>query len=215
MVNANRTYWDTKLHATLSAYRPAYKVTTKHFPFSLVFGTKSLLPMAYLHLDVYQKWSQEIHPILEKKMEQLMTMDLTRWEVEENMTHMQLLQKERQDNPCVKTKCKLCDHRITKPPRKRQRNIILWKKKLCKLWKKSKILRTIKNWTKHPHTRHHFSGQQILWHLCHKIHGPNKFKIRWAWPDLIKDIYNNGSVDVTTLQGEEFGRVNMNKLKPY
>ena len=55
MVNANRTYWDTKLHATLSAYRPAYKVTTKHFPFSLVFGTKSLLPMAYLHLDVYQK----------------------------------------------------------------------------------------------------------------------------------------------------------------
>lgn len=39
MVNANRTDWDTKLHATLWAYRIAYKVTTKHNPFSLIFGT--------------------------------------------------------------------------------------------------------------------------------------------------------------------------------
>ena len=36
MVNANRTEWDTKLHATLWAYRTFYKVTTKHTPFSLV-----------------------------------------------------------------------------------------------------------------------------------------------------------------------------------
>jgi hypothetical protein len=28
-------------------------------------------------------------------------------------------------------------------------------------------------------------------------------------------VYENGSVDVTTLQGEKLGRVNMNKLKPY
>ena len=27
--------------------------------------------------------------------------------------------------------------------------------------------------------------------------------------------YDNGLVDVTTLQGESLGRVNMNKLKPY
>ena len=39
MVNANRTNWDTKLHATLWVYRLTYKVTTKHTPFSLVFGT--------------------------------------------------------------------------------------------------------------------------------------------------------------------------------
>ena len=54
MVNANRTNWDTKLHAALWAYMTAYKVTTKHIPFSLVFGTEALLPMAYLHPDVYQ-----------------------------------------------------------------------------------------------------------------------------------------------------------------
>jgi hypothetical protein len=55
MVNANRTDWDTKLHAALWAYRTAYKVTTKHTPFSLVFGTEALLPMVYLHPDVYKK----------------------------------------------------------------------------------------------------------------------------------------------------------------
>jgi hypothetical protein len=71
MVNANRTDWDTKLHAALWAYRLAYKVTTKHTPFSLVYGTGALLPVAYLHPDVYQKQSQEIWPILEKRLEQL------------------------------------------------------------------------------------------------------------------------------------------------
>lgn len=44
--------------------------------------------MAYLHLDVYQKRSQEIHPILEKIMEQLKVMDITRYGAEENMQHM-------------------------------------------------------------------------------------------------------------------------------
>lgn len=44
MVNANRTYWDTKLHTALWAYRTAYKVITKHIPFSLVFRTEALLP---------------------------------------------------------------------------------------------------------------------------------------------------------------------------
>ena len=53
MVNANQIDWDTKLHAALWAYRTTYKVTTKHTPFSPVFGTEALLPMAYLHPDVY------------------------------------------------------------------------------------------------------------------------------------------------------------------
>ena len=60
-----------------------------------------------------------------------------------------------------------------------------------------------------------YHGQRILWHLCHKIQGPGKFKIRWAGPYLIKQVYDNGSVDVTTIQGESLGHVNMNKLKPY
>lgn len=60
-----------------------------------------------------------------------------------------------------------------------------------------------------------YPGQRILWHLRHKIPGPGKFKIRWAGPYLVEQVYDNGSVDVTTLQGESLGRVNMNKLKPY
>lgn len=39
LVNANRTDWDTKLHVALWAFKTTYKVTTKHTPFSLVFGT--------------------------------------------------------------------------------------------------------------------------------------------------------------------------------
>ena len=119
MVNANRTEWDTKLHATLWAYRTIYKVTTKHTPFSLVFGTEALLPMAYLHPDVYQQRSQDIHPILEKRMEQLRSMDLTKQEAEENMKHVQLLRKERHDKPRIRTTCKQCKHGMTKLPRKK------------------------------------------------------------------------------------------------
>ena len=48
MVNANHTDWDTKLHTALWAYQTAYKVTTKHTPFSLVFGTEALLPIPYV-----------------------------------------------------------------------------------------------------------------------------------------------------------------------
>jgi hypothetical protein len=65
-----------------------------------------------------------------------------------------------------------------------------------------------------PKARFH-PGQRILWHLRHKIPRPGKFKIRWAGPYLIQQVSENGSVDVTTLQEEKLGQVNMNKLKPY
>ena len=71
--------------------------------------------MAYLHPNVYQRRSQEIHPILEKRMKQLKVMDLTRHEAEENMKHMQLLRKGRHDKPRMKTPCKHCNHGVTKP----------------------------------------------------------------------------------------------------
>ena len=74
--------------------------------------------MAYLHPDVYQKRSQEFHPILEKRMEQLKVMDLTRHEAEENMRHMQTLRKERHDQPRPKTHCKHCKHGTSKSSQK-------------------------------------------------------------------------------------------------
>jgi hypothetical protein len=49
MVNANRTDWDTKLYAALWAFRTAYKITTKHTSFSLVFRTEVLLPLTFIH----------------------------------------------------------------------------------------------------------------------------------------------------------------------
>jgi GTP cyclohydrolase FolE2 len=40
-------------------------------------------------------------------------------------------------------------------------------------------------------------------------------KIQWAGPYLIKKVYDNGTIDITTLEHQELGRVNMNKIKPY
>ena len=212
MANANRTDWDTKLHAALWAYMTAYKVTTKHTPFSLVFGTEALLPMAYLHPDVYQKRGQEIHPILEKRMEQLRVMDLTRHEAEENMRHMQTLQKERHDQPRPKTHCRHCKHSISKPPQKEAKKHNTLGNENVQAMKESQNTpenENLESLTTHKARFH--PGQRILWHLRHKIPGPGKFKIRWAGPYLIKHVVENGSVDVTTLQGEDLGRVNMNK----
>ena len=45
--------------------------------------------------------------------------------------------------------------------------------------------------------------------------GPGKFRIRWSGPYEITEIYDNNTVDVSTLQGENLGRVNMSKIKPY
>ena len=166
MVNANRIDWDTKLHAALWAYRTAYKVMTKHTPFSLVFGTEALLPMAYLHPVVYQKRSQEIHPILEKRMEQLRTMDLTRHEAEENVRHMQTLRKEIHDQP--KTHCKHCKHSISKPPRKEAKRYNALEEENMQAMEGGQNTpenENLKSLTI-PKTRFH-PGQRILWHLRH------------------------------------------------
>ena len=45
--------------------------------------------------------------------------------------------------------------------------------------------------------------------------GPGKFRIRWSGPYEITEIHGNNTVDVSTLQGESLGRVNMSKIKPY
>jgi hypothetical protein len=58
MINANRTDWDTKLHAALWAYRTAYKVTTKHTPFSLVFGTEAFLSLTFIYNEENLQMSQ-------------------------------------------------------------------------------------------------------------------------------------------------------------
>jgi hypothetical protein len=49
MVNANCRDWNTKLYTALWTYRTAYKVTTKHTPFSLVFGMEALLPLTFIY----------------------------------------------------------------------------------------------------------------------------------------------------------------------
>lgn len=44
---------------------------------------------------------------------------------------------------------------------------------------------------------------------------PQKYRNRWSGPYKIKEIYDNNTMDVNTLQGEPLGRVNMSKINPY
>jgi len=60
-----------------------------------------------------------------------------------------------------------------------------------------------------------YKGQKILWHQRMNKPGPGKFRIRWSGLYEITEIYGNNIVDVSTLQGENLGRVNMSKIKPY
>jgi hypothetical protein len=51
LVNENRTNWDKHLHTILFAYKRAFKVSTSHNPFQLVYGLHALMPTEYLLLN--------------------------------------------------------------------------------------------------------------------------------------------------------------------
>jgi hypothetical protein len=45
LINANRNHWDVMLPIALWAYQTAYKVSTQHTPYDLVYGLMPLLPI--------------------------------------------------------------------------------------------------------------------------------------------------------------------------
>ncbi len=57
LVNENRTEWDEHIDTILYVYHIAFKVTTRHTPFQLVYGLYLLMLMEYIlpisnsHLD--------------------------------------------------------------------------------------------------------------------------------------------------------------------
>jgi hypothetical protein len=124
--------------------------------------------------------------------------------------------KERHDHPRKGTPCNQCHHEAIKISQKKAKKGDTLKEEITPTTKKIKPSPRSKDFEPlSPQKVRFLPGQRVLWHLRHKIPGPSKFKIRWAGPYMIKQVYDNGSVDVTTLQGDSLGRVNMNKLKPY
>ncbi len=49
LVNGNQNDWDVMLLTTLWAYWTAYKVSTQHTPYELVYGLMSLLPIEFIN----------------------------------------------------------------------------------------------------------------------------------------------------------------------
>jgi hypothetical protein len=124
--------------------------------------------------------------------------------------------KERHDHPRKGTPCNQCHHEAIEVSQKKAKKGDTLKEEITPTAEKVKPSPRSKDLEPLTFQKMRFlPGQRVLWHLRHKLHGPGKFKIRWAGPYLIQQVYDNGSVDVTTLQGDSLGRVNMDKLKPY
>lgn len=73
-----------------------------------MFGIENLLPIVYVEGKEEKIMSHELHPALERRMEQLQILDLTWREAEGNMENIQLLRKEKHDKEPRKKKCKKC-----------------------------------------------------------------------------------------------------------
>jgi hypothetical protein len=131
-------------------------------------------------------------------MEQLKTLDLTRIEAEENIEHTQMMRKRRQDKTLMEGKrCKHCK----KPSYDTKEN--------------TDNTHQAKENSQQNKSPKFYKGQKILWHQRMNKPGLGKFRIQWSGPYEITKIYDNNTVDVSTLQGETLGRVNMSKIKPY
>jgi hypothetical protein len=72
IVHDSKKDWDSKLAATLWAYRTAYKITTRATPFSLVYGIEAILPIKFeipsLRIAINERLdeSQSFKDILER-----------------------------------------------------------------------------------------------------------------------------------------------------
>jgi transposase InsO family protein len=58
LVNVNRNDWDVILPIALWAYRIAYKVSTQHTPYKVVYGSMPLLPTKFI-VPTNQKFAKK------------------------------------------------------------------------------------------------------------------------------------------------------------
>jgi hypothetical protein len=131
-------------------------------------------------------------------MEQLKTLDLICIEIEENIEHVQTMRKRRQDKTLMEGK--RCEH---------------CKKPSYDIMEKNEKTHQAMEKLKGNKISKFHKGQKILWDQRMNKPGTCKFRIQWSGPYEIMEIYDNNTVDVSTLQGETLGRVNMSKIKPY
>jgi hypothetical protein len=74
----------------LWAYRMAYKVTTQHTPFELVYSTQPIMLAKFVILTkrVHDVPREELDKVIRVRMEDLFRLDETCWKSEENINHI-------------------------------------------------------------------------------------------------------------------------------
>ncbi len=94
-MNANQNDWDVMLPAALWAYKIAYKVSTQHTPYKLVYGLMTLLPTKFIiptDRTFAEKDGSWMNALL-VKMEDLVILDEKRIIARENINYIQILKK--------------------------------------------------------------------------------------------------------------------------
>ena len=99
IVSDNRSDWELKLHASLWAYRVAYKTSIGTMPFNMVFGLDAIIPMEFLipTLRVAKELNWTGHELL-KRLEDLEKLDETRLATVHDMYALKQRQKKFHDS---------------------------------------------------------------------------------------------------------------------
>jgi transposase InsO family protein len=168
-VAAHKTDWDNKLYSAVYSYNLAFKTTTGHSPYYLVFGQYSLVPVEF-----------EV-PTLRVSLEERMEADQS---LMERAYQLEELEELRED--------------ASKQVRRKQAKI---KKQHDKRLRKTTFL---------------LAGQLVLLYDSRYAHFPGKLHTRWLGPYVVHQVFQNGSIQLETLEGEVFStRVHHDRLKRY
>jgi hypothetical protein len=99
VINVNQNDWDVMLIMASWAYQMAYRITTRHSPYELIYGLMLLLPIKVLIATNWMcvKWNENMKNALLIQME-----DLFYWMkniiARKNMSYIRLLWKHQQDD---------------------------------------------------------------------------------------------------------------------
>jgi hypothetical protein len=91
--------WLVMLINVLWEHKTTYKVTTQYTPFELVYNLQIIMLAEFVVLTkrFYDVPQEDLDKVIHVRMEDLFRLDETRWQVEENINHIQLLHKKQRD----------------------------------------------------------------------------------------------------------------------
>jgi hypothetical protein len=100
VIDDNQLDWDVRLPVVVWAFRIAYKVTTRHTPFRLMFGVEArmLSEWELPSLQTAVRYDVNQNMMLTQRLHELLGMMETREEATDRLEHLQHQRKKRTDD---------------------------------------------------------------------------------------------------------------------